>query len=102
MCVANLYGRLNPLGGGIVGNPVAAVGDKFIPLESRILTNNHTVGDRIEFQDVKRFWRGNAQAFALPNRVKFNAFVIAKDLASEIDDLAAVFLRQFCLLEELA
>ena len=82
--------------------PVAAFRDEFIAVQRGIVADHHAIVFRIQFDDINRLGRGDAQALALADGVKFNAVMVAQHLAVQIHDFAAMLLREAGLLEEAA
>ena len=100
MIVPNLHGRFQPLRRLVERNPIATVHRELSALEGGVVADDHAVTGRIEFDDIERLGRGEAQALALADGIKFDALVMAEDLAVKIDNLTAVLLGQLRLLEE--
>ena len=82
--------------------PVAAVGDEFVAVERGIVADHHAIIFRIQFHDINRLGRGDAEALALADGVKFDAVVMAEHVAVQIHDFAAMLLHEVRLLEKAA
>src|ERR1700734_1426401 len=82
--------------------PVAAVGDKFIAVERGIVADDDAIILRVQFYDVNRLTRRDAETFALADGVKRDAVVPAEDMAVQIHDVAASFLHEVRRLEKAA
>jgi hypothetical protein len=74
-----------------------AIGDDLIAIERGIITNDDSLVRWVEFQDVERFGAGEAQPPALAEGVELDAFVVAQNLALQIDNLAPMRFNQLRL-----
>jgi len=79
MVVTNLGCDFDWLRQMVERNPVAAVHGEFIAVERRVGADNDTVVRSIQFDDVNRLGRGDAQALPLADGVKFDAIVMTED-----------------------
>ena len=82
--------------------PVATFHDAFVALQIRFVTDNDTVVLRVEFHDVNRLRRGDAEPLTLADGVKLDTVVFPQDRSVKIYDLAAMFLDKVGLLEKSA
>src|SRR5262249_3220680 len=81
-------------------DPIAPVHDELIAVERRFIADDDAIVFRVQFDDVHRFGRSKAEAFALADGVKLNALMLAENVAVQIDDVAAMLLRGLGLREE--
>ena len=102
MVVADFDGGGEVVGRGVEGDPVAAFDGEGVAFELGVVADDDAVVGGIEFDDVERFGRGDAEAFALADGVEFDAVVPPQDAAMDVHDVAGVFLDEFGLLEEAA
>ena len=102
MIVTNFCHDFDWFGQLIERMPVAAAGDKFIAVERAIIADDDAIVFRVQFDNVNRLAGRNAETFALADGVKFNAVVMAEDMAVNIRDFAAMFLHKVSLLKEAA
>ena len=84
------------------GMPVAIRRDEFVAVERGFVADDDAVVLRVQFDHIDRLGRGDAESFALADGVKFNAVVMAEDVAVHIHDLAAMLLHEVRLLEKAA
>src|SRR5581483_1649718 len=82
------------------GNPVAALDGKLATVQCRFGTDHDTIARSVQFDHIHRRRRTQPQTAALPDGVKLEAFVMTEHLAVEIDNFAAMLLRELRLLEE--
>src|ERR1017187_1434839 len=102
MVVTNLRRDFDWLRQFVEWMPVAAVGDKFIAVERGIIADDDAIVFHVQFDDVNRLGRGNAESFALANGVERDAVVPAENVAVQIHDVAARFLHEVRRLEKAA
>src|SRR5688572_6196271 len=81
-------------------NPVTALDSKLASLEVGLVADDHPVVHGIKVNNIERTRGGNAQAFALADRVKFNAVVLAKHASLKIDNVPLMFFDELRLLEK--
>src|SRR5471032_2821573 len=102
MVVTNLRRDFDWLGQLVERMPVAAVGGEFIAVERGIVADDDAIVFRIEFHNVNRLARRDAEAFALAYGVERDAIVLAEDVAVQVHDVAARFLHEVRRLEKSA
>jgi len=82
--------------------PVAAVSREFIAVERGIVADDDAIIFRVEFHNVNRLGRRDAESFALADGVKLDAIMMAQNMAVQIHDVAAMLLHEVRLLEKAA
>src|ERR1035437_7669441 len=102
MIVTNLRRHFDWPGQFVERMPIAAVGDKFIAVERGVIADDDTIILRIQFDDVDRLRRRDAETFALADGVKFNAVAMAEDVTVQIHNLSAMLLHKVRGLEKAA
>lgn len=102
MIVTDFYCHIDRFGEFIKRNPIAACRDEFVAVQGCAVAYHDTVVFRVQFHHIHWFGSGNSQATALADSVKFDAVVMAEDLAAHIHNFAPMFLHEICLLKESA
>ena len=95
MIVTNLRRDFDRLRQFVKRMPVAAVGHKFIAVERGIVADDDTIIFRIEFHNINRLARRDAESFALADGVKRDAVVLAETWPCKSTMSPRVFCTRF-------
>src|SRR5689334_19758966 len=101
MVVTNLRSRFDGSRWSLPWDPVATLHAEFSAIEHRFVADDDAVALRIEFHDVKRLRRRDAQSLSLANGVKLNAVVLPEHAPVNVHDVALMLLHEIRLLEKL-
>ena len=102
MVVTDFDRNFDWLGQFVERMPVAAVSRKFITVKRRIVAHDDAIVFRVQLHDINRLGRRDAQPLALADCVKFDAVMVAQNMAVQIHDVAAMLLHEVCRLEKAA
>ena len=102
MIVTDFRGDFDRLREFVERNPVAIAGGKFVTVERGFVAHDDAIIFRVQFHDINRLGRGDAQTLALADGVKCDAVMMAEHMAVHVRDFAAMLLHEVRLLEKAA